>query len=500
MNCPECGYALWNLPSRRCPECGLEFVPSQFEFVANSVAFCCPHCDQSYYGTGAQGHLVPSAFACVSCGNHIHMDQMVLRPTTGVSEEQTQVYRTPWLDRDKIGRWRGFWRTAGLALFNPRRLATSLPQDRENHQAWWFALHSFIYAFLPFIILAATISVAAMLSTGGRVGFVEALPACFILAAPLIGLVSILIFGAIAHLILVLTGRTQHGIERTFEAFCYASGVNVINLTCVGMYASWLWWLISTIIILQRTQKVGPARAIPAVLALPLLLFLGGMGLSVWGTVTTTRQVAAMNTARSTVSSSGSFALGPLGSVVSSVLNHASPRFDGAGPKHIALLIGKGGLRPTDLVSSETNTNIQSVQVGGKTLMDMFGPASEVKAIAQKAADALPAKVIAYRLGDYVFTYHGMDLNNVSSDLWIAIESPDPDQNRGSAYPVSVMTSTTNQVVTYDDRRSFLNELARQNRLRANHNLPPLPDPRTITHTRPAVPQTAEAEESELDT
>ena len=80
MQCKSCEYPLWNLKARQCPECGTPFTPSEFEFVINSVRYCCPHCNQAYYGTSEKGHLVPSEFDCVTCGRHLTMDEMVLLP------------------------------------------------------------------------------------------------------------------------------------------------------------------------------------------------------------------------------------------------------------------------------------------------------------------------------------------------------------------------------------------------------------------------------------
>src|SRR5437870_10981399 len=108
MHCKTCDYPLWNLKARQCPECGTPFLPSQFNFVINSVRFCCPHCDQTYYGTGERGHLVPSSFVCVNCARPIAMDEMVLRPAEGVSEQQTQTDRMPWLERAQRG-WIKAW-------------------------------------------------------------------------------------------------------------------------------------------------------------------------------------------------------------------------------------------------------------------------------------------------------------------------------------------------------------------------------------------------------
>ncbi len=103
MRCKQCDYRLWNLRRRDCPECGSPFKPSDYEFVINSVRFCCPHCNQAYYGTGEFGHLVPIEFDCASCGTHIHMDETIVLPTENVREEQTQVDQNPWLDRRKRG-------------------------------------------------------------------------------------------------------------------------------------------------------------------------------------------------------------------------------------------------------------------------------------------------------------------------------------------------------------------------------------------------------------
>ncbi len=85
MRCKTCGYRLWNLTEQRCPECATPFRPSEFEFVPNSVQFCCPHCGQAYYGTGPQGHLEPASFVCAKCGNAIQMVGRRQRNTVAVS-------------------------------------------------------------------------------------------------------------------------------------------------------------------------------------------------------------------------------------------------------------------------------------------------------------------------------------------------------------------------------------------------------------------------------
>jgi len=160
MRCRTCDYLLWNSRERRCPECGTPCLPSEYEFVANSVAFCCPHCDQAYYGTGPKGHVNPQEFDCVSCGRHIHMDEMVLRPAEGVDDDETEAERVPWLERNRRGRIRAWFSTVGMALVAPVRLMQGHTGTSRIGQAWWFAIVTSILLglgiaalFLPFFVL-----------------------------------------------------------------------------------------------------------------------------------------------------------------------------------------------------------------------------------------------------------------------------------------------------------------------------------------------------------
>lgn len=95
MNCKTCDYALWNLRTRVCPECGSSFNVADFEWRPGAVRFCCPHCNQAYYGTDAKGHLVPPEFECIACGQSITMEEMVLLPAEGVRSEDTSPRSVP---------------------------------------------------------------------------------------------------------------------------------------------------------------------------------------------------------------------------------------------------------------------------------------------------------------------------------------------------------------------------------------------------------------------
>ena len=66
------------------------------------MRFCCPHCDQAYYGTDLKGHLVPPQFECTQCGRAIDMDEMVLLPAEDTEDLATRVDTMPWLERQQI--------------------------------------------------------------------------------------------------------------------------------------------------------------------------------------------------------------------------------------------------------------------------------------------------------------------------------------------------------------------------------------------------------------
>ncbi|UCC32568.1 MAG: YIP1 family protein [Phycisphaerales bacterium] len=281
MRCRKCDYRLWNLPSRACPECGTPFLPSEYQFVVNSVQFCCPHCDEPYYGTGRKGHLVPMAFDCASCGQGIHMDEMVLLPTAGIEEERTQVDRVPWLDRKQRGFIAGWLSTVGMALVQPHRLMRAVPEAGSTGQAWGFAMLTNTLALVvsvsPFLVLPIAVAFVAGGRGGARpvatvAGSVMGIGFVLLVVAGL-AFVSIAVWGAVTHGLLRATGETAGTMKRTYQAICYASGANIFTaLPCVGIYCGWIWWLISAVLMVKVGQQVQGWRAALAVLTLPAVL------------------------------------------------------------------------------------------------------------------------------------------------------------------------------------------------------------------------------------
>ncbi len=285
MRCKTCDYRLWNLPSRRCPECGTPFVPSEFEFTPNSVQFRCPHCGQSYYGTGPRGHIEPEEFDCISCGRHIHMDDMIIFPTDGVREEQTRVAHIPWLERRERGFWRGWFSTIGMALTSPLKLMRELPRETSSGQALWFAIINFFFivtvSILPIMMLPMIIALGFWGRGSSAPVFVGFVIIGIIFFAIL--LVGVFAWVLAAHALLAITGRRAGGIELTFQAMSYSSGANIFSaIPFLGWYLGWIWWLISAVLMVKERQKIGGGRAAFAVLTPPLTILGGLIGLYIY--------------------------------------------------------------------------------------------------------------------------------------------------------------------------------------------------------------------------
>jgi predicted Zn finger-like uncharacterized protein len=274
MRCKICDYQLWNLPSRRCPECGTPFRVSDYEFVPNSVQFRCPHCGQAYYGTGPKGHLVPEAFTCVKCGSPLNMNDMVLLPAEGLEDEQTEVYRMPWLDRRRNGWWRSWWATVKMSLTSPARVMRGLPPDSSVRSAVWFAVATWmVTAGLIMLTTLGLMAVIGLFSGSAPMRGVGMAPLFVLTIFAALALLPVAVWAGIAHVVLLATGGTRYGFGRTCEAIFYSAGTNVLLLIpgC-GAYIYWIWWLVSAAIMLKQGQRVHGLRATLAVLALPVLL------------------------------------------------------------------------------------------------------------------------------------------------------------------------------------------------------------------------------------
>jgi len=481
MRCKGCDYPLWNLTARICPECGRPFAPSEFEFIKNSVRFCCPHCNQDYYGTGPAGHLVPSEFACVRCAQPITMDQMVLLPTAGVSEEQTLVDHMPWLERKKRGTLRAWITTVWRSMFEPIRLARSIPADSSIFQAWWFATlsHALFMAtsLAPMgVLVLVTGGPAGAMAMGAFGGMALGMVIFWALFIPL--------WGAAAHAVLWATGDIALPVGASVRTVCYASGANApLMVPCFGTYFGWLWGPISAALMLKTTQQVHAFRAFLAAFALPVLV-VGALVL--WFFVAVYSVGSSVNVARAAATAAISESAATQ-QVLTALITHADAHA-GAGPAHAVELVHGNNLSAYTLA---LNNDISTVHIGNTT-MDRFMlmPKAQEDALVAAAVARLPADVIAHRLGDFVFTYHGINFTRADPGLWVVVASPDPDNFSPNTIvlPAAVTIGTAGRQINTVPRSAFPAALAAQNKLRASLGLPPLPNPATITSAAPALP------------
>lgn len=480
MNCKTCDYPLWNLRARECPECGAPYLPSQYRFVANSVRFCCKHCGQDYYGTSPAGHLVPTAFDCVRCGRHVHMDEMVLLPTEGVSELQTRQDEMPWLERGRIGRVRAWLATVYQGMFMPARLITATPVEAPAGAALWYAAVTLAIAIAPTALV--------LLSLFGIAGPAPMAAMMMLLGPFMIYAVGgLLVWPAAAHGLLRLTGPTEGPLGRTVHAIGFGAGVNIlIAVPCLGFYlgaVSLAWWAASAGVMLAYGQGVAWWRALLAALVLPAICIV------FYGSLVVYVMTGAMGAAAAAPGPAVQFAQPGVQLLLDATRGHAAST--GAWPGHALELIVDGGRGASDFVLAGGGSSAAAVAVEG-TALDMFGllPRGAQEEVAGVAAAKLPEDVVAHRLGDYVFTYHGLDPAGGEPGLWLVVVWPDPAQARWVG-PVpaaggSVWVGRADGTVQAIDGQAFDAALRAQNRLRSGRGLASLPHPSEVTHDRPA--------------
>ena len=291
MRCRECDYPLWNIAPGPCPECGTLFVPSDFEFVPASVAFCCPECDQAYFGTAFNGHLMPTRFDCTSCSAPIHMDSMSVRPAAD-RPEALQVRGVPPCMNSEFGFMRKWLGTLVWSSTRPGALVAGVPLDRS--------LSLSIRFFLPVLLLASLGSAFPLLLLFGglwrtrNVFTYSTFRGVFWSGMSLVVLVlgiwiAYMLWSAVVHVALLVTGNCRHGYSRTLSSLMFASGpLIVLAVPCLGLYCVGpffpIWFFILGIFALRSGQELTTSKAVVANL-IPLLalgiLALGGF-ITLW--------------------------------------------------------------------------------------------------------------------------------------------------------------------------------------------------------------------------
>jgi len=507
MRCRQCNYPLWNLTARACPECGAPFLPGDFDFAPSTVKYCCPSCDQDYYGTSERGHLVPPQFDCIRCGRSLHMNEMVLRPLEGVAEHATAGSTIPWLQREHLGRWKAWWRTIGHALVRPGRMMDALPATASGQSALWYLLLvttvTTLAAVLPMLLF---MGVMVFSVGGGGGGGPASLPfiggtTVFMLASIVGQIILTFLWCAMAHVCLRMGGETAGGIGRTWQTLCYTSGASIFTaVPCFGPYFGWIWWVVSATLGMMRSQRVSGLRASAATITPPVIMLLVLVGAYVAlisfsvRAATNARTIAMQSMATAQAQAQASELTEAISAVVSE---------KGSLPAHGGELLATGVIEPGFfVVSSAPGSGIDgkgrfdSIFIGEKSLDDLMGTTLlDRKLVAEAAGAALPANVVQHRVGDWVFCWHGHDevmraKPELASSLWVAVAYPeyasadtfDPDEPEE---PVVAITKTGAQFTLQPGL--FKIALEAQNEVRAVAGLAPLCAPWSVTAEVPQV-------------
>lgn len=493
MRCRHCNYLLWNIRPGVCPECGQPFKPSDFQFLPNAVRFCCPHCDQAYYGTSPTGLLVPPTFQCVSCARDISIDEMVLRPAEGVPDQLAEPEIMPWLDRAQRGLISAFIATIYRSLLRPMRLIRAVPAESTLGQAFGFAILVHLIAGVVAALPLCAVMVAPAAMSGSPKGAV---------AVPLLGVAGTGIALVIAlpflaqllwilatHAMLRITGPTPHTLCRTAQAILYSTGANSISaIPCFGIYIGWIWWTISGVLMVREAQRTSGLRATLCTILLPLGLVLSIIAGYVALTVSAMSLGAAaarsgMITTMPPGANAGTAAPATGLAMIGRALQDYGAEHAGKLPAHPIALATGNPLTPQQFLVDGTLGEDRDVQLQGMPLEQFqYKDEKQQEYIVQRLAGGADHRLVAARVGDFVFTYFGIEsLDAADPGLWTVV-CPARPGNLNAA----VVIHADGTIETFDPGE-WPAALVGQNELRAKFGLPALQDP---LPANPDTPQT----------
>jgi hypothetical protein len=365
-----------------------------------------------------------------------------------------------------------------------------VPAEASSAQAWWFACVTLVLV----LVVGGGVPMLAfgllMLLTGGRGDAAEMFLASgsYLFGMTVFLMLAIAVWGLIAHGLLRITGGAAHGLGRTYQAICYSIGPCVLAaVPCLGPYLLWIpagvWWIISAVLMMSRAQKVGGGRAAFATLTLPgiaLLLAVGGLFSLMYIGVRQSQVAMAQATTMMSASAETQRITGDL-------LDYAADH-DGAGPPHAIMLIEQPYFDGSAFIATASQTTLTDVPVGNFDLESIgYLMAAERQSVLEEFIAAQPEDLVAHRVGDFVFTYHGIDFNDADPGLWTVVHWMDSSTNAGQPSPRRVWVGFADGRVVPLTPFGFEGFLTQQNALRAAEGLPPLPHPRDVAQDEPAT-------------
>ncbi len=507
MRCKGCDYPLWDIAARACPECGLPFKPSNYDFTINAVRFACPHCRQSYYGTDNRGQLVPSRFNCVSCARLIDQDEMLILPRDGVPDEVVTPDHMPWIERGRVGFFRGLFGTIIRSIGTPTRLASTIPVRAPDGSGGANIGSAMIfgvvvlsaYLFLGFATIGLFSLVPILVAgIGGTTTGVLLGLASSLVATVIVAFILLLVWSICTHIALRCMGPASAGLNGTAAAICYSSGTNFLSaIPCMAFLTGpfgFIWWAIAAIIMLARIHRVSNLRAAISVLLFPgILLLLGGLTVGVLVYLDSNQLKMWPNQGFG-----GTFIAPP--PVVAAPLPPVPPGVDAdanvpeskvlksvgkalfdwhatrqSWASHPMQLIVDGDLRATDLVINEQTRS--RIALGTMSFEDIdLAPPNVLATLASSAVGDAIGDAGLTRMGDAILMTKGIratgTYTDTAPDLWLAAVFPNRSARTAMFLRADGGTQTVDISSQTFDIQSAIDE---QNIVRAREGVPKLP-------------------------
>ncbi|MCI0364587.1 MAG: YIP1 family protein [Phycisphaerales bacterium] len=427
------------------------------------------------------------------------MDEMVLLPAEGITEQQTTVDRMPWLERGERGVIRSWFATIKWAMVQPNRLIRATPENSSIGGAWAYAvLTGFAFLAIGLFLPSVFAQLPLIGMPGGLMRFSLMGIGLSVIATGVGFALLIYLWALSAHGLLRITGGGVRSFARTSHAIFYSAGAGIlIAVPCCGPWLGWIWWAVSATNMVKEAHRIHGGRAAFAVLALPTVCAIA-LPLGYWALI-----MFIMLGMRGGGMFGGPGAAWtpqnmPVTTLSSSLMQYSFQN-SGIGPQHaIELMLagnlqgwGAGGPTPPFCYPG-TQTTAASIPVNAGTLQSFQAlPRTKQLGEIQQVLNATPANVIAHRFGDYVFTYHGATINTMDPTLWMVVMLPDPAVNPAPAPGDAVHIGLGNYSVTSTTFGQLPALVQAQNQYRATLGLPPLPDLSTVTHGNPALPVAA---------
>jgi hypothetical protein len=211
---------------------------------------------------------------CESCGLAVGLDLYVVRPI-GDNGSASFGSLLPIHQTDRIWFTR-YFSTVWLVLTKPQIAISRVPVQEPLWNAWKFFLTTLCIVTVTGMLPAGLFLVYVSLGrTGGSFGLLEIAMVYSIqltFAFSFTCLYAIL-WSFVTHLILQITGGSTFTLRRTIQAILYGGGASIAGIVpCIGGIVSFVWWLVATINMIVRGQRVQGGRATVSTLAGPMLI------------------------------------------------------------------------------------------------------------------------------------------------------------------------------------------------------------------------------------